>query len=201
MRTLVLVVLLAAAGCSGSSATLPPAPSYSPEAMADAALQQFDTNHNGTIEGAELDACPALKGALADIDKNKDKALSRDELVERFTAYKNRGANAIGVGCVVKLNGQMLSGASVKFVPEECMKGSIRGGTGTSDASGNVKLVLDGGDYMPGLQCGLYKIVVSKSGPGGEELPAKYNTQTTLGREVCTAGRGGGNNIELNLTK
>jgi hypothetical protein len=170
--------------------------------MADAAIQQFDTNHNGTIEGAELNACPALKLALADIDKNKDKALSRDELVERFTAYKNAGANAMTVGCVVKRRGEPLPGAIVKFVPEDCMKGSIRSGSGTSDQNGNVRLSLDDGDYMPGLQCGLYKIVVSKAGPGGGELlPEIYNTKTTLGREVFSSGRGGGTNIELDLTQ
>jgi hypothetical protein len=62
-------------------------------------------------------------------------------------------------------------------------------------------LSLEDGEYMPGLQCGLYKIKVSKAGTGGEELPAKYNAQTTLGREVFSSGRGGGTNIELDLKK
>jgi hypothetical protein len=201
MRTLFAALLLAAAGCSGSSATLPPAPDYSPEVMADAALQQFDANKNGTIEGAELDACPALKAALPSIDKNGDKALSREELVARFAAYRRSGATVMTVACVVRRKGQPLAEAVVKFVPEECMKGSIKGASGSSDAGGNVKLSVDGGNYMPGLQCGLYRIVVTKTGPGGgETLPEIYNTNTTLGREVFSAGRGG-TSIELDLTK
>jgi hypothetical protein len=186
------------AGCGGKNASLS-APSYDPSGMAQAAVSQYDKNGNGSLEGAELDAVPSLKFALAAIDKNKDKAISRDELTTRFEAYKAADVGALGVSCTVKLNSNILVGAVVTFVPEDCMKGTVTGGSGTSRDDGAVEIKGDGG--VPGLSYGLYKITVSKKNAGGtEELPARYHAQTILGREVFADARGGSPTIELNLT-
>lgn len=200
MRTTVLMALVAAsvAGCGGPNAPLS-APSYDPGGMATATLGQYDKNGNGSIEGSELDACPSLKSALATIDTNKDKALSAAELTARFEAYRTASVGALGIGCTVKLNGIPLGGAMVTFVPEDCMKGSVKGGSGTSRDDGATVIAGEGG--VPGLPCGLYKITVSKKGASGsEEIPARYNAQTTLGREVFADPRGAAPSIELNLT-
>lgn len=195
--TAALLAVLATTGCGSKDPPLS-APSYDPDGMARAALQQYDKNKNGKIDGAELDACPALKGALAVIDTNKDKGVSVDELTERFRGYESAGIGAVGVSGVVTLNGDPLGGAVVTFVPEDFMKGSIKGGSGTSDAGGAVAVTGEGG--VPGLACGMYKVTVSKrSAGGGEELPARYHTATTLGWEVPADGRGGGP-LELRLT-
>jgi hypothetical protein len=186
-----------AAGCETKNASLS-APSYDPSGMAQAAIAQYDKNGNGKIEGAEL-AVPALKFSLAAIDKNTDKAITADELTTRFEAYKSANIGALGVSCQVKLDGNKLVGAVVTFVPEDCMKGTIKGGQGTSGDDGAVEVKGDGG--VPGLPVGLYKITVSKKGGGGaEEIPAKFNAQTTLGREVFADPRGGSPTIEVNLT-
>jgi hypothetical protein len=183
-----LISLLAGCGSGGPSGP----PAYDPDALARAALAQFDKNNNGTIEGAELDACPSLKSALAAIDKNKDKALSADELADRFRAYKATNVTTASVSCTVRLNGQPLEGATVTFTPEDFLKDTISGGSGTSDVGGNVA--------TPPLPFGLYRISVSKKNAAGvEAIPARYNTATTLGREVSPDPRGG-NTIELNLT-
>src|SRR5262249_22606602 len=162
------------AGCAGPNAPLT-APAYDPDAMADAALKQFDVNGNGTIEGVELNACPALKAALPALDTNKDKALSRDELVERFRSYKEAGVGAVSVSCTVRLNGQPLGGATVTFVPEDCMKGVVKGGSGTTDAEGVAQVQGEGG--LPGLPYGLYKVTVSKTSGGPNLIPSRYNAQ------------------------
>ena len=191
MRSLVLIaVAFSLSGCGGKNAPLS-APSYDPEEMARAAVQQYDKNGNGQIEGAELDACPALKGALTAIDANKDKAISVDELTERFRAYKQGAVAVVGVACVVKLNNRPFEGALVTFTPEDCMKGSVQGGSGTTDSSGAVAL---------DLPYGLYKITVSRKSGAGEELPARYNAATTLGREIGPDPRGAAGTIDLNLT-
>ena len=53
---------------------------------------------------------------------------------------------------------------------------------------------------MPGLPCGLYRITVSKKGADGKEtLPTKFNTETTLGREVSADPRSGDSAIHLDL--
>jgi hypothetical protein len=187
---------LLAAGC-GKSSSGPP--SYDPDALARAAIAQLDKNGNGTIEGAELDACPSLRSALPAIDKNKDKALSADELTERFRAYKATGVTSASVSCTVRLNGQPLEGATVTFTPEEFLKGTIAGGSGTSDKTGALGFTTEGTN-TPGLAFGLYRVSVSKKNAAGTEtIPARYNTATTLGREVSPDPRGGGT-IELSLT-
>src|SRR5207253_2353125 len=94
---------IALAGC-GSNAPIS-APPYDPDAMANAAMQQFDKNGNGTLEGTELDACPGLKAALVSIDTNSDKKISLDELKTRFEVYQNLGAGAIGYSVQVSLDG------------------------------------------------------------------------------------------------
>jgi len=195
----VLFACLLATGCGGGSSDTVTIPSYDPGAMADAAIKQFDKNNNGTIEGAELDACPALKVSLAAIDTDKNQALSKDELVERFKAYKAAGAGAIAFGCVVKVGGQPLSEAEVTFTPEECMKGAVKGGSGQTLNDGSVRVSAEGSSVV-GLPPGLYKISVSKKNAGGGEiLPARYNANTVLGREIFYGSRSGPPTIELNL--
>ena len=200
MRVPASIALAAAfvVGCGDRPGGPISAPSYDAGAMAAAALSQYDKNGNGSIDGAELDAVPSLKFALAVIDTNKDKAVSADELKARFEAYKAAGVGAIGVSCDVKLNGKPLVGAVVTFVPEECMKGSVKGGTGTTRDDGSTPIAAEG---LPGMPCGLFKITVSKIEAGGsEQIPARYNAKTILGREVFADPRGGSPSIELNLT-
>ena len=184
-------------GCGSPNSRLS-APSYDPSGMAQAAITQYDKNGNGGIDGPELDAIPALKFSLAAIDINKDKRISADELTARFESYKSSGIGALGVSVSVKMNGNILSGAIVTFVPEDCMKGSVKGGSGTSRDDGAAEIQGEGG--VPGLPYGLYKITVSKkNASGAESLPPRYNAQTTLGREVFADPRGGSPTIELNL--
>ena len=184
------------AGCGGGTGGPIAAPSYDAAAMAQAAISQYDKNGNGVIDGTELDAVPALKFSLAVIDT--DKAVSADELKARFEAYKASGVGAVGVSCTVKMNGQPLTKAVVTFVPEECMKDSVKGGTGTTRDDGSTPIATGG---MPGMPCGLYKITVSKIEAGGsEQIPARYNAKSILGREVFADPRGGSPNFELNLT-
>jgi hypothetical protein len=195
-RSAFALLCAALAGCGGKNASLS-APSYDPAGMAQAAVSQYDKNANGSLDGAELDAVPALKFSLAAIDTNKDKAISLDELKARFESYKAANIGALGVSVLVKVNGTRMAGVTVTFVPEDCMKGTAKGGTGTSRDDGAAEIQSDG---VPGLALGLYKITASKKGASGaEELPARYNSATTLGREVVADPRGGTPTIELDL--
>jgi hypothetical protein len=165
--------------------------------MADAALREFDRNSNGTIEGAELDACPGLKSAFAGIDKDRDGALSRDELVERFSAYQ--AAGTLSVPITVTLDGSPLADATLTFTPEPCMGGSVKAATARSAENGAVGSYEIAGTGYAGLHAGLYRVTVSRlDASGTETIPARYNAQSTLGCEVF--GGRGSSGINFKLT-
>ncbi|MFM8272292.1 MAG: hypothetical protein ACKODX_08135 [Gemmata sp.] len=184
-------VLVFAAGCSSPPPPVeaPPPTTYDAVAMADRAMADYDRNNSGFIEGAELDACPALKGSLIGIDTNRDGKLSKDELKARFEEYGAANAAMMAAFVTVTLDGKPLAGATVKLAPEPCMGPAAREVTATTGADGTAsKFTLEGKEYQ-GLPLGLYKAKIT--GPAGAALPARYNTQTTLGGEV-SGGRGAG---------
>ena len=195
---LLLFVLVAVAGCSPKSATVidAPLPQYNADEIAKAALSEFDRNQNGSIEGQELNACPALKGALADIDQNGDKQLSGSEIQKRVEAYSSGSTGTVNVSCEFRLDNQPLNDAIISFTPEKCMGGTLKSGTAKTDADGRcVEYSVDGKTYR-GLAPGLYRIQITKD---GVTIPAKYNTQTILGKEIFHDPRSGEVSIQLDL--
>jgi len=187
-------------GCGDGTPTIPPPPSYDPEAMAKAALKDYDKDSNGLIEGPELEAVPALKGALTPIDKNQDKKLSKDELKDRFEAYKSLGAGAVAAPFEVMFNGEPLEGATVTFTPEGCMLGTVKTATTTTTANGNGSTFMIDAQSFPGIPSGLYKISISKKDASGNEiLPERYNKSSSLGGEVFDGNRGSMTKLTFNL--
>jgi hypothetical protein len=183
-------------GCSSGPKTLA-APKYDPASIADAALRDYDRNGNGTLEAAELDACPGLKAALGGIDTDRDGKLSRDELVARFSAYHSAGT--ISVPITVTLDGAPLADANLTFTPEACMGATVKTMTAKCDESGAVGSYAIGDTGYAGLNAGLYRVAITKPDASGHEtLPARYNAQTTLGCEVF--GGRGSSGINFKLT-
>jgi hypothetical protein len=181
-------ILILAVGCS--SPTTPEVhsqASYDPDALATAAFAEYDRDKNGSLEGSELDACPALKSALVGIDTNRDGKISTAELKARIEGYGAAGASTISVSAPVTLDGQPLPDATVQFVPEAFMGGVIKEATGKTEADGTVRSFTSEGKPYAGLQPGLYRVKVTRE--GGPPIPAKFNMQTTLGAEVY-GGRG-----------
>jgi len=163
--------------------------------MAKSAIIQLDKNTNGTIEGPELDACQGLKSSLAVIDENSDNKLSVAELKHRFEGYGSAGA--VGYTLRITLDGKPLADAVVKLTPEPFMNGAVGEVTGKSDPDGAVNNYLVEGRELPGLPSGVYRVAVTKD---GESIPARFNTQTTLGCEVSAGGRGGSSGLDVKLT-
>jgi hypothetical protein len=196
MRWLLLAVVVGsfAAGCSGGSLSEAPSATYDAAGIAQTALDTFDKNKNGRIEGTELDACPALKFELPAIDKNGDKSLSAGEIRQRVEQYASLGP--VAVTCSVTLDGQPLSGATVTFEPETFMGPSLKTATTTTGPEGVSGTLQIDGKSVTTLPPGLYRLRVTKD---GTNLPARYNTQTTLGREVFADPRQGEATIALSL--
>ncbi len=164
--------------------------------MASAAFAEYDRDKNGFIEGSEFDAFPALRGVLAGVDTNRDKKVAKAELQARFEEYAPANAGLISVPVSVTLDNAPLANATVQFVPEAFMGGTIQEATGKTQADGTVLKFTIGGQEQPGLQPGFYKVKVTRG--DGKELPARYNTTTTLGAEAF--GSRGGNRISFALS-
>lgn len=195
----IAVGLIALAGCtqSGTELHVAPVPKYDVDGIAQAILAEFDKDKNGSIEPTEARACPALAAAFAAIDTNRDRRLSADELRKRVEAYAGSHTGSVEVGCGVRLDDQPLAGATVTFVPEACMGQSLKTAVGTTDADGRCsEYKIDGKRYR-GLAPGLYKIQVTKDGAA---IPARFNSQTVLGKEVFHDPHRAEDFIELKLT-
>jgi hypothetical protein len=178
--------MLLSAGCRGGSGPAG-APSFSPAAAAAAALAEYDANKDGALDAKELEQCPALHEAFRrGLDKNKDGRVTADEIVDRLRIYREEGMMSTCVVQVV-LDGNPLAGATVTLAPERFMGPSFKPATGTTGPEGFAPLTAEGPQqgFVP---YGFYRIEVSKKGAGGREIiGARYNTQTTLGKEHAPA--------------
>ncbi len=69
------------------------------------------------------------------------------------------------------------------MVPESFLGSELETATGQTDAAGQTmpSVPVHGPDDVAGVPPGLYRIEITKA---GENIPAKYNTATTLGGEV-----------------
>ena len=186
VHTIPLVIFVTGCASSPSLEIHPPA-SYNPDALTTAAFAEYDRDKNGVLEGAELDSCPAVRGALAGIDTNRDGKISTAELRSRFESYAAANAATVSVGVSVTLDGKSLADATVQFVPEPFMGTTVQESTGKTGPDGSVTSFTVGNKQYVGLQPGFYRVKVTSA--GGAAIPARYNAQTTLGAEVF-GGRG-----------
>lgn len=171
------------AGCLGSPPA-PEMPSFNAAGSAQAALDQLDSNKDGKLDDKELAKSPGLGAAAAELDTNKDKSLDLAELTARMQSYVDGNVARRMFSAQLQQGGIAVPGAEVRFVPEAFMLGSILEGVGKSDAGGVVSISIPNAD-PPGISVGFYKIHVSKKDASGKEtLPAKFNSETTLGMEV-----------------
>jgi hypothetical protein len=190
----VCLAVLAVGGCSRTPPRVP-APAINPAAAGQQAIERYDTDGDGLIRGNELNKAPGLKNALENLDTNQDGGVSAEEIAERVKAWQQTKVGTMSLSCTVTYRGQPLPGATVKFVPEEFLGDEIQSASGQTDEFGVAMLNLPGDPDLPGavpgVQCGLYRVEITKA---GADIPAIYNTQTILGQEVaddCAAVRRG----------
>lgn len=180
------LALSSCAGCSRPEAVVPP---YAPEASAEQAVALYDANKDGKLDAQELRKCPALADGLADIDKNGDKRIDRDELTASLRALVENGGALFDVPAVVLRGGHPLEGVTVTLVPEDFMGGATHRATGVSADNGYVTFQTEGAPYA-GVQPGFYRIELSRKEQDQEKMPPRYNTQTVLGGWVSPMRRG-----------
>ena len=197
-NALQLLAFLTAAGCGSASsdrvfATKPA--SFDADQVAREVLAKLDRNGNGLIEFDEARSCPALADAFYSIGTDESKFLTLPELVARFEKYQTPQNGKVPACAIVTLDGQSLAGVKVSFVPESFFEKILKTATGETNAEGRCREFQIDGQRFVGLSAGLYKIRID-----GKDLPACYNTETTLGSEVFATGRGGEVAIRLKLT-
>jgi len=164
------------------------------------AIEMFDTNKDGKISGAELDKCPGLKAAIDQIDKAGTGGITADMITARIKAWKDSKLGRMSMGIRVTHNGQPLEGAEVKFVPEKFLGDKIPTATGKTDVNGMAMLTVPPDpakpNFPPGVAPGLYRVEITKA---GENIPAKYNTETVFGQEAAQGAKGLQEGIKFDL--
>lgn len=178
-----MVSLMLSAGCSGTPPRLHP-PAIDAAIAGAKAIEQYDANKDGKISGAELDKTPALKAAIARIDASGAGEITANKITARIKAWQESKLGRMPLSCSVLYNGKPLAGAEVKFVPEAFLGENLKTATGKTDVNGVAMLSIPttGTDDPPGVAPGFYRVEIAKS---GENIPAKYNSETTLGQEVA----------------
>ena len=180
--TVILLILSAIlSGCGGQADLIKP-PAINASAAANTAMEMFDKDSNGQLEGDELDASPGIKSALKAVDTNSDNSVSKDELSARIQTWIDSKAGTLPASCYVTLRGRPVDGAMVTLEPEPFLADWVKPATGTTQM-GAAELE----SVKFGMQVGMYRVKISKIEGGKEKIPAKYNENTTLGAEITSA--------------
>lgn len=186
MLALGAVSLLIIGGCMRGPSAIK-ATYINADSAGQKAIEMYDANKDGKISGAEFDKAPALKQALPNFNSTLEKGVTAADISARIKSWQLSGVTRImGVTCTVTRNGKPFVGGEVKFVPEKFLGDDLPVATGTTAPDGNALLSVPvtGKDDPPGVPPGFYRIEITKA---GENIPAKYNTQTIYGEEVSDA--------------
>jgi hypothetical protein len=203
-RGCAILTLSSLSACNSGPARVT-GPDFDASAAGDAAMEQYDTNQDGVVNGAELDKAPTLKAALGRLDTNGDQGVSAEEVEARVNAWKVARVGLASVRGHVTLDGKPLAGAQVVFEPEAFLGDEIKSAVGQTNQFGDVAPSVAPEDRpqpnLPGgVNFGLYKVRITKPNGSQESLPARYNTDTILGQEVSYDDPGmANNNIKYSL--
>lgn len=103
--------------CS-SGRPAPHAPELNPQEVAQQAMALYDRNGDGKIDGKELEASPALKSALDELDTNRDKELSAEEIASRIEQWNQAGDSLETAPMTFQKGKKPLASGKVTLIPE-----------------------------------------------------------------------------------
>jgi hypothetical protein len=200
------LVTLSTAACNRGPARVRP-PTIDASAAGEAAIAEYDRDGDGGLSDEELAAVPALRTAKARLDIDpQDGRITAAEITHRIKTWQATRLAILPINCSVLLAGRPLRGATVTLEPETFLGDAVQPATGTTLRHGSAGLSVAKA-FRPaptamGVQCGFYKIRISKLQDGRESVPVRYNTETTLGIEVASdAAEVQTGTIALKLTK
>jgi hypothetical protein len=192
MRLSRLALLTAFVGCSNQPSAIRP-PNVDANDAAQKVIAELDHDGDGKLSRSEWAKSPSIAATASAYDKNGDGFLELDELVSGIEVWKKTGVGARSVPFKVILNGSPLAGATVRLVPAPFLSDAVKPASGQTSASGGGQFAMAREDLpknapnMPLVQPGLYQVEITHP---SVKIPAKYNTQTTLGIEITSGNPG-----------
>ena len=135
------------------------APAYDTQAIASAAMKQYDLNGDGQISGDELDKALSIKYAFPGMT-----AVTSTEIANRVRIWKESRLGLQTASVKIVKDGKPVDGAEVTVSSEDFMGGNKIQFSNTTNASGVITLTAPNEENLPGIQCGFYKIEVKYQG-------------------------------------
>jgi hypothetical protein len=151
-------------------------------------IARYDATGDLLLSRDELATCPALAEAVEEIDTNGDGLLDNQELIARLSSLRDSGSGMTRTSIQVILNNRPLPGAEVRLVPEAFLGRNFKEASGITNAVGKVSPSIAPEDRHPSYRDvagvvapGFYQVEITHP---NLDIPAKYNTATTLGVEI-----------------
>jgi hypothetical protein len=162
-----------------------------PSSASRQAIEQYDKNGDANLSDQELAAVPGIAKYKSLYDQDGDGQVSQDEIAQRIRLWSEQKLAYRALNVNVTVDGRPIEGATVEFIPEEYLGPNVKPATGTTDYNGQAGLAVAKGDLPPDLAKlpmalvtgGTYKVRITHP---TIDLPARFNTNTTLGEEVAS---------------
>jgi hypothetical protein len=187
IRLLALSVICAGVvGCSGGPPALRP-PVLDPESAAKEAVALYDKDGDGILTADELKACPGILVSLELYDQDGDGSVTEAEIAARLSDFVDRNVALSRLSATVLLDRRPLGGATIRLVPEPYLGEEIKQAVGTTRKGGSGSVAVADEDLpdnqkgIRGIHSGTYRVEITHP---EISIPAKYNTETTLGYET-----------------
>jgi hypothetical protein len=180
-----LLLTICLVGCSRGPSRIKP-PDIDPEDSADEAIGLYDADKNGALSKAEMEKCPGMLAEIKSYDADSNGSVSRDEIAARIIELRKHGVGLTRLNCNVSVNGRGLDNATIQFEPEPYLGQEIKAAHGVSNERGVAQMAIPAEELpadqrdLKAIHYGTYKVRISHP---TIKLPAKYNTDTTLGYE------------------
>ena len=179
-------VILVLVGCARTPDRFE-APAVNPSNAAAQAMELYDSNGDGALDGNELKKCPGLLLKRGEYDADGDESLNQSEIEGGISKLFGRGTGGTQLRCFVLYKGRPLSGANVVMEPEPYLGEAVQTATGTTDGAGTAQLAIPA-EYLPShlqrvkaVHYGTFKFRITHP---TISIPSKYNTETELGYET-----------------
>lgn len=165
-----LFCFTAVVGCDFGAKRIYPQQVDADKAAAEA-MEMYDTNKDGKLDGEELKNVDSL-AKLA-----KDGVVTADLISAELKRLSSGKIGRLRFNVEVFHNRKPLVGAEVKFLPEKFLGPAWPSAAGKTNENGVASVTVPNAPEARGLPLGIYRVEITKE---GENIPAKYNTATTL---------------------